>query len=165
MVQKILIGAVALALLGASPLQAQERMTGVGMMGQGGQPSAEDAAAFVDARIAALKAGLRLSPDQDKNWPAYEQAYRDLAKMRTARRETGGDDQSPRDPVARMARQADLLSTHGAALKRLADAAAPLYQSLDDAQKRRFVLLSRPVGARHHRMFEHRQGGPGDRGR
>ena len=32
--------------------------------------SAEDFAAFTDARIAALKAGLRLTPAQEKNWPA-----------------------------------------------------------------------------------------------
>ena len=36
------------------------------------QPSAEDISAFMDARIAALKAGLRLTPDQEKNWPAFE---------------------------------------------------------------------------------------------
>ena len=29
-----------------------------------------------------LKAGLRLTPEQDKNWPAFEQAYRNLAKLR-----------------------------------------------------------------------------------
>ena len=38
----------------------------------GWRPSAEDISAFADARIAALKAGLRLTPDQDKNWPAFE---------------------------------------------------------------------------------------------
>jgi len=47
--------------------------------------SAEDRAAFLDARIAALKAGLELNADQEKNWPALESAMRDLAKERAAR--------------------------------------------------------------------------------
>ena len=42
----------------------------------------EDRAALVDARIAALRTGLRLTPDQEKNWPAVETAIRDLAKQR-----------------------------------------------------------------------------------
>jgi hypothetical protein len=33
---------------------------------------AEDLGAFIDARVAALKAGLELTPDQAKNWPAFE---------------------------------------------------------------------------------------------
>src|SRR5690349_15732552 len=31
-------------------------------------------ASMIDARIAAVKAGLRLTPDQDKLWPPLEQA-------------------------------------------------------------------------------------------
>ena len=42
----------------------------------------EDAGAFLDARIAALHSGLRLTPDQERMWPAFEQAYRDLANLR-----------------------------------------------------------------------------------
>ena len=37
------------------------------------------------ARIAALKAGLRLTPAQEKNWSALETALRDVAKDRAAR--------------------------------------------------------------------------------
>src|SRR5262245_26047814 len=47
--------------------------------------SAEDVAAFTDARIAALKAGLKLTAEQEKNWPAVETALRDLAKQRADR--------------------------------------------------------------------------------
>ena len=42
-------------------------------------------AAFTDARIAALKAGLELTPDQAKNWPAFEQALRDMVQLRAQR--------------------------------------------------------------------------------
>ena len=40
----------------------------------------EDRAAFLDARIAALKAGLELTADQEKIWPPLESAIRDLAR-------------------------------------------------------------------------------------
>src|SRR5262245_23352479 len=49
------------------------------------RPTADDLSAFTDARVAAIKAGLRLTPEQDKNWPAFEEAYRVFAKLRTDR--------------------------------------------------------------------------------
>jgi hypothetical protein len=101
----------------------------------------EDRAAFADARIAALHAGLKLNADQEKMWPAFEQAVRELAQLRTDR--FTRDQQPSSDPVVRLQRLADALSTRGTTLKRLADTLAPLYQSLDDGQKRRFTILAR----------------------
>jgi hypothetical protein len=49
---------------------------------QHGRFSPEDRAAFLDVRIAALKAGLELNADQQKNWAPLESAIRDLAKER-----------------------------------------------------------------------------------
>ena len=40
------------------------------------------------------------------------------------------------------------MTQRGAALKKLADAAGPLYKSLDEAQKHRFIVLARLGGAR-----------------
>src|ERR1700716_3553405 len=57
------------------------------------QLTSDDIAAFTDARIAAIKAALKLTPAQEKNWPAVEQALRDISKERIAQREardTGG---------------------------------------------------------------------------
>src|SRR2546430_16194674 len=51
------------------------------------QLTADDIAAFTDARIAALKTALKLTLAQEKNWPAVEQALRDISKERLARRE------------------------------------------------------------------------------
>ena len=48
------------------------------------QLTADDIAAFTDARIAALKTALKLTPAQEKNWPAVEQALRDISKERLA---------------------------------------------------------------------------------
>jgi hypothetical protein len=105
--------------------------------------AAEDHAAFLDARIAALRVGLRLTSEQEKTWPAFEQAYRELAALRGQLR-SAADADEPVDPVERVKRRAEALSSRGAALKRYADALEPLYKSFDDGQKRRFGFLSRP---------------------
>lgn len=126
--------------------------------------SPEDESAFLDARIAALKAGLELTPAQEPNWPAYEQAVRNLAKLRSERKEAEGAQAMPTDLIERLQRHADALTKRAAAVKQLADAAAPLYGSLDEAQKRRFLILAhhlRAHGEHHHGMgmggigFEH----------
>jgi hypothetical protein len=117
--------------------------------------AAEDRGALLDARIAALHAGLRLTPEQEKAWPAFEQAYRDVAALR-ARRPAGPSADETLDPVQRIQRRAEALTAHGAALKRCADALEPLYRSLDDGQKRRFGFLSRFEHPRfHHFSFWH----------
>src|SRR5262249_9371434 len=111
---------------------------------EGRKLSADDMRAFADARIAALRAGLSLRADQEKNWPPFEQALRAAAKDRIdriqARQAAGDGDQQATDPVERLKRVADAMSRRGAVLKEIADTAAPLYQSLDDAQKNRFRM-------------------------
>jgi zinc resistance-associated protein len=99
--------------------------------------------ALSEERLVALKAELGLTPDQQKNWPAFEQAYRDLAKSRFAQHVNN------ESLVERLRRRADALTARGAALRHLADAAAPLYQSLDDGQKKHFILLLQPQSSRH----------------
>jgi len=121
--------------------------------------SADDMRAFADARIAGLHAGLALRPEQEKNWPAFEQALRTAAKDRIDRvqaRQAAGDGMQPQasDPVERLKRIADALSRRGAVLKQIADTAAPLYASLDDAQKNRFRMMSR-FGRHHHMGWRH----------
>ncbi|MBW7965058.1 Spy/CpxP family protein refolding chaperone [Bradyrhizobium sp. BR 10261] len=110
----------------------------------------EDRAALVDARIAAVHAGLRLNADQEKLWPPVEAAVRDFAKLRldraNARMNGPGDSDKPDDPVARLRQRAEDMGASSAALKKIADAADPLYKSLDDGQKRRLALLTRHRG-------------------
>jgi zinc resistance-associated protein len=141
----IVAGSAALAIAGTSLVYAQQRGGRDGMM-QGWQPNTEDMRAFGEARLAALKAGLMLTPEQEKNWPAFEQAARDLGKQRmeriSAMRNRGASD----DPVERLRQRATAMSDTGAALKKLADATDPLYKSLDENQKRRFAILNRLTG-------------------
>ena len=125
--------------------------------------SPEDRAAFLDARIAALKAGLELNPEQEKNWPPLESAMRDLAKQRAERfaawrerRDNSQNDQGAAaevNPIDRLTRVSERLSARAADLQKLAAAAKPLYDSLDDSQKRRFAVLFRgPAG---HGQWRH----------
>ncbi|MCK0208074.1 Spy/CpxP family protein refolding chaperone [Starkeya koreensis] len=138
---------------------------------------AEFAGAMSDARIAALKAGLRLDAEQEKLWPALESALRESAQERIDQRAERRAEKAERskgerpDVVQRLQARADDLLEKGGSLKKLAEAAGPLYVSLDEGQKRRFAILfkqaERPhmafAGDRHERG-PHRfgpQGGPG----
>src|SRR5580692_9016509 len=163
MMKPVVVAAAALAIAGSSIVYAQQRFGGPGGDGDRGQrfehhyrPSAQDMAAFTDARVAALKAGLELTPDQAKNWPPFEQAMRDMAQLRIQRiqarqaREQQNDQQAATSPFDRLSQRADNMSKTGAALKKVADAGAPLYQSLDDSQKGRFIALARILRPHHH---------------
>ena len=119
--------------------------------------SADDVSAFADARIAALKAGLELTPDQTKNWPAFETALRNMVQLRIDRikaRQAASAGRRRRRPRRRRStgcKRADAMSKRSVALKQIADAGAPLYQSLNDAQKARFTMLARML--RPHPRF------------
>jgi len=168
----VLAGATALAIAGTSLVYAQQRGRFDG--GQRWRPTIEDMRAFADARLAALHAGLELTPDQEKSWPAYEQAAKEFSKLRldrlnaaiTARR----SGQAPStDPGDRMHQRATAMAEAGAALKKLADATDPLYKGLDDSQKHRFAVLSRLGGRREGGRegpgeLRGRDGGPGGPG-
>lgn len=153
MLKYVLAGTTALAIAGATLAYAQPGPGGPGR-GPHWKPTAEDITALGDARIAALKAGLKLTAEQEKNWPAVESALRDLAKQRSERFAARASGEMPKDPIERLSLRAEVMQQRGAALKKLADAAGPLYKSLDEGQKRRFVML-----AHFERQgFEGRQG-------
>ena len=143
----VLVGAVVVIISGSSMVYAQQR-EGEGERGQNPGFSAEDRTPAIDARIAfrltLLKERLRLTPEQAKNWPAYEAAFQAVAKLRRERMEAGPE--RPSDPVQRMRQRAEVLSVMGAALSRLADAQRPLYNSLDEDQKRQFATLPQMFG-------------------
>ena len=120
---------------------------------------AADHEAMLDAKLGGLKAGLKLTPDQEALWGPFEAAVRAAAAMRVERMEEmmarlhdmragddmekeGGEFGEAMSPVQRLARLANRLSEAGAALNKVADAAKPLYDSLDGQQKRVFGFLS-----------------------
>jgi zinc resistance-associated protein len=105
--------------------------------------SPEDRAAFLDARIAKERA-------------ARFAAWRE--------RREGGDAQAGDDPAAgvnpidRLTRASEQLSARAADLQKLAAAAKPLYDSLDDGQKRRFAVLFHGSMGRGHWRHWRREG-------
>ena len=166
----LLAGVAALAIAGTTVVYAQHRPWFEHM-----RMNPEDRAAFADARIAAVHAGLKLTPDQEKLWPPLEAAVRDFAKLRidraNARMNAKPDDaQKADDPVARLRERADNMTASGTALKKIADAADPLYKTLDEGQKRRLKVLTHMEhrgdgeGWRHREFERDRDGGDRDRG-
>ena len=145
--RKFAIAAVAvLAIAGSTAVYAQHRHWGHGFS----RMSPEDRSAYADARIAAVHAGLKLTADQEKLWPPVEAAVREFAKLRidraNARMNAPRDDssqQKPDDPVARLRDRAENMAATAAAMKKIAEAADPLYKTLDDGQKRRLAVLTR----------------------
>jgi zinc resistance-associated protein len=156
----VIVGTAALAIASTSLVYAQQHGRFDG--GPRWRASPEDIRAFGEARLAALKAGLTLTRDQQRSWPAFEQAARDLNKVRmdhlTAMRSTTASD----DPVERLRRRSTAMSDTGAALKKLADATDPLYKSLDENQRRRFGALYRLTGPGREHLWDHRGYGPRD---
>lgn len=129
------------------PMPMGQMMQGQGMPGRSqgtmGQFSAEDMSAFAEAHIAAIHAGMKLTADQEKLWPPVETALRNLATLHLshmqAMRQTGG--MTANDPVNMLRTMADHMSQGSDAMRKLADAAAPLHATLDEAQKRRLPVL------------------------
>jgi len=144
-------GVAATAAPGDSPQSAgMERM----------QQWAADHEALLNARLAGLKAGLKLTPDQEKLWPPFETAVRRAAKLRMDQMKAmmmdrmqmqdrmdqmQGAPSQGASPVDRLDALAQRILDRGTAIKKVADAAKPLYASLDDSQKRLLGLLGREL--------------------
>ncbi len=154
------LGAAAITGLGVSPfaLAAPDASPAGAEMPHRG-PSPEIMAALLDAKLAGMKAALKLTPDQEKAWAPFESAVRDAAKARMdamrAMRELHKEGEKM-TPIERMNAMSDHLAKAAAELKQVADAAKPLYDSLDDQQKAEFgpLLMTLRPHPWHH-------GGPG----
>jgi len=145
-----------------------------GASAQNAQPSRigqwqADQATLLDAKLAGIKAGLQLTPDQQKLWGPFESAVRAADKSRTdamrqmiqARRQ--GERMSPIDHLEAVAGRLSEAATN---IKTIADAAKPLYASLDGSQQRSFAVLGRllmPQRARFRPGMMRRAMGEGQR--
>ncbi|VTZ50356.1 conserved exported hypothetical protein [Methylocella tundrae] len=109
------------------------------------QMSAEDAQALIDARVVALRAGLDLTPAQEKNWAPLEALVRHQARQRTEPFAEGrlkrNENSEYSDALQRLQRISERLFARATDLRTLSEAARPLYESLDKEQKRRFGRL------------------------
>lgn len=129
--------------------------------------STADSNMLTDVRVHVVKAALQLTPEQEKYWPAVEQAIRQRAKERQERvaklreRVEQLRDAGPaalvnnRNPVDFLNRRADALAQRSASLKKLADAWEPLYRTLDPDQKRRMRFVTMLALAKARQAVEH----------
>jgi hypothetical protein len=130
---------------------------------------AADRETMLDAKLAGMKAGLGLTIDQEKLWPPFESAVKDADKSRLEamgqmlRMRAQGEQMSPIDHLEAMA---DRLSQGATNVKKVADAARPLYGALDESQKHKFGMLGRmlmPERSRFAMDMMHNHAGEHDR--
>ena len=121
------------------------------------------AEAALDAQLKGMKTSLRLTADQEKDWDPFESAVKDAQKARVLalQKEQGGQ----LSPMDRNAAIADRLAQSQANLEKIVEAAKPLYLSLDNAQKHKFVALGRllvPERGQFAKEMRHLSVGAGD---
>jgi hypothetical protein len=116
--------------------------------------SQADLDALTDARVNIIKTSLQLTPDQERYWPAIENAIRQRAKDRQERlqglqeRTEGRAQSGPvetlqnRNPIEFMHRRAEGMTQRAGDLNKFADAWQPLYQTMTPDQKRRMAALA-----------------------
>jgi LTXXQ motif family protein len=114
--------------------------------GEKQEASPSDKAAFLNARIAALKAVLALTPDQEKLWMPVETAFRDAVKESGERGSKLRNRSEPTNVLELLAVVADHEVERAQALKKFVTALQPLAASLTPEQKRRIpAFLGRVV--------------------
>ena len=122
----VLVGALALTMGMVSIALAQPRLL------NSYEALAPTVPRVTEANIVRLKSALNLAPHQLAHWSPVEHALRALAKEQRDATAMSGD----------IGAAAGMLSK----MKRLSAAAAPLIQSLDEAQRRDAMTLLRRVG-------------------
>ncbi|MBB5048092.1 hypothetical protein HNR60_002853 [Rhodopseudomonas rhenobacensis] len=115
--------------------------------------TAEQIVANSDANIARIKAELNLTPEQEKHWTAFNAAMHSLGNNGADRlrlRAERAKRDPPDDIVEQMRNEAQFLYDRAQDQRNVADAADPLFMSLDAKQKPVFieemVRLSRERG-------------------
>jgi hypothetical protein len=95
-----------------------------------------------EARIAKMRVDLNLTADQEKHWPEFASAMQDMSKKQADRqiamRDARAQQKGVFDALDEMRRNADRQIERANDRKKLANAAQPLYASLNEQQKSRF---------------------------
>jgi zinc resistance-associated protein len=130
---------------------------------RGGAPE-DDRLGELDRRLSEIGGNLRLSPDQQRLWAAVEDGVRGVARQRieahaavrervAAQREArqSGQRPPPRNVPEELRLRAEASAAAAEAMRRLAEATAPLFDSLDDRQRRRFgqIIAAMAQAGRH----------------
>jgi hypothetical protein len=106
------------------------------------QLTAEQIVANSDANIERIKNELQLTPEQEKHWTGFNSAMHylghngaDRLNLRIARAKRD----PPDDIIEQMRNEAQFLNDRAVDQRSVADAAEPLFTSLDDKQKAIFI--------------------------
>lgn len=116
----------------------------VTVLTQSGAPqlTAEQLVANSDAYIERIKTELNLTPDQEKHWYGFSSAMHYLGNNGAERlnlRVARAKRDPPDDIIEQMRNEAQFLIDRAADQRSVADAAEPLFSSLDDKQKQVFI--------------------------
>jgi hypothetical protein len=106
------------------------------------QQTAEQIVANSDSYIERIKTELNLTPDQEKHWFGFSSAMHYLGHNGAERlnlRVTRAKRDPPDDIIEQMRNESQFLIDRAADQRNVADAAEPLFSSLDDKQKQVFI--------------------------
>jgi LTXXQ motif family protein len=119
------------------------------------QLTAEQIVANSDANIERIKTELNLTPEQEKNWAGFSSAMHylghngaDRLNLRIARAQRD----PPDDIIEQMRNEAQFLNDRAVDQRGVADAAEPLFTSLDDKQK--VIFIQEMVRLSHERGLD-----------
>ena len=119
------------------------------------QQTAERIVANSDANIERIKKELNLTPEQEKHWAGFNSAMHylghngaDRLNLRIARAKRD----PPDDIIEQMRNEAQFLNDRAVDQRNVADAAEPLFSSLDDKQKA--VFIQEMVNLSHERGLD-----------
>lgn len=119
------------------------------------QLTADQIVASSDANIERIKKELKLTPEQEKHWAGFNSAMHSLGhngadrlNLRVARAKRD----PPDDIIEQMRNEAQFLNDRAVDQRNVADAAEPLFASLDDKQKT--VFIQEMVNLSHERGLD-----------
>jgi len=116
------------------------------------RPTVNQLVAQDEARIARLKANLRVTSEQESEWSRFEAALKDISKKRAERRIALMEEWDKRDEdkekrrithAESLRRHADALSHRAEEIRAIADAAEPFAEKINDRQKRQVDQIIR----------------------
>ena len=119
------------------------------------QLTGEQIVASSDAKIERIKKELNLTPEQEKHWAGFNSAMHYLGHNGADRlnlRITRAKRDPPDDIIEQMRNEAQFLNDRAVDQRNVADAAEPLFASLDDKQKG--VFIQEMVNLSHERGLD-----------
>jgi len=141
----------------ATKTAKQQQQQQAAVLTQAGAPqlTAEQIVANSDANIERIKKELNLTPEQEKHWAGFNSAMHylghngaDRLNLRVARAKRD----PPDDIIEQMRNEAQFLNDRAVDQRNVADAAEPLFTSLDDKQKA--VFIQEMVNLSHERGLD-----------